>query len=207
MQAVAIVVIIVVVAIIGGVAYYYTTLPAPAPFSMQVIPKHIEDSIPGQRCVFLIVVADEREGSGKGETVDISAATSSGSVTVYPQAITPEQVVEVTVIPDKAGVGSNLKITVHGERGGLKQTKIVTVRVEEGEDLISSMATEIRDRFIPWLATNHPEFGIKSENEWTGTIVRPHIAVVMFYLFFSEDWEMGVMARDDPATRLGTNLP
>jgi len=31
--------------------------------------------------------------------------------------------------------------------------------------------------------------------------------VVMFYLFFSEDWEMGVMARDDPATRLGTNLP
>lgn len=55
-----------------------------------------------------------------------------------------------------------------------------------------SMATEIRDRFIPWLATNHPEFGITSENEWTETIVRPHIAVVMFYLFFSEDWEMGV---------------
>lgn len=123
MQAVAIVVIIVVVAIIGSVAYYYTTLPAPAPFSMQVIPEHIEDSIPGQRCVFLIVVADEGEGSGKGETVNISAATSSGSVTVYPQAITPEQVVEVTVIPDKAGVGSNLKITVHGERSGLKQTK------------------------------------------------------------------------------------
>ncbi len=52
MQAVAIVVIIVVVAIIGGVAYYYTTLPAPAPFSMQVIPEHIEDSIPrAEMCV------------------------------------------------------------------------------------------------------------------------------------------------------------
>ncbi|GAI04419.1 unnamed protein product, partial [marine sediment metagenome] len=30
----------------------------PAPFSMQVIPEHIMYVIPGQRCVFLVVVAD-----------------------------------------------------------------------------------------------------------------------------------------------------
>jgi len=53
-------------------------------------------------------------------------------------------------------------------------------------------ATAMQDKFIPWLAVNHPEFGITSETEWTGTIVRPNIQVVMFYLFFSEDWEMGV---------------
>ena len=103
MQAVALVVLIVVVTIIGAV-YYYTALPAPAPFSMQVIPAHIEDSVPGQRCVFLVVVADEGQGSGKGKAVGISATASSGSVTVYPQAITPEQVAEVTVIPDEASV-------------------------------------------------------------------------------------------------------
>jgi len=80
---------------------------------MQVIPEHIEDSIPGQKCVFLVVVADEGEGSGKGEAVHISATTSSGSVTVNRQAITPEQVAEVTVIPDEASVGSNLTITLH----------------------------------------------------------------------------------------------
>ena len=50
----------------------------------------------------------------------------------------------------------------------------------------------MRDKFIPWLAANHPEFGITSETEWTGTIVKPDIMVVMYYLYFSEDWEMGV---------------
>jgi len=53
-------------------------------------------------------------------------------------------------------------------------------------------ATELRDKFIPWLAANHPELGITSQTEWTGTIVTPHIMVVMYYLFFSEDWEMGL---------------
>ncbi|GAI03110.1 unnamed protein product, partial [marine sediment metagenome] len=46
--------------------------------------------------------------------------------------------------------------------------------------------------FISWLAANHPEFGITSETEWTGTIVYPGIMEVSYYLFFSEDWEMGV---------------
>jgi len=48
----------------------------------------------------------------------------------------------------------------------------------------------MRDKFVPWLATNHPEFDITSETEWTGTIVNPGILVVMHYMFFSEDWEM-----------------
>ena len=185
MQAVAIVVIIVVVAI---TVYYYTTLPAPAPtpFSMQVIPEHIKDSIPEQRCVFLVVVEDE------GEAVDISATTSSGSVTVNPQTITPEQVAEVTVIPDEASVGGNVTVTVSGERDGLKQIETVTVWVVEGEDGLWSYATKVRDAFIPWLAANHPEFGITSETEWTGTIVYPGLYIYSYYLFFSDEWEMGV---------------
>jgi len=169
----------------------------PAPFSMQVIPEHIEPSVPGQRCVFLVVVADEGEGNGEGKAVHVSATAPGSAVTVEPQAITPEQVAEVTVIPDEASAGETLTVTVHGERGGLEKTEIATLQVTEGggdgeEDGLASMATEIRDKFIPWLATNHPELGITSETEWTGTIVRPGIVVVMYYLFFSEDWEMGV---------------
>ena len=163
----------------------------PAPFSMQVIPEHIEDAIAGQRCVFLVSVADEGEGSGKGEVVSISATAPGSVVTVNPQAITPGQVAEVTVIPVEASAGGTLTVTVDGEREGLKQTETITVRVW-GEDGLGSLAAEIRDKFIPWLAANHPEFGITSETEWTGTIVRPNIVVVMYYLFFSEDWEMGV---------------
>jgi hypothetical protein len=140
--------------------------------------------------VFLVVVADEGQGIGKGKAVDVSATAPGSAVTVYPQAITPGQVAEVTVVPDEASVGGN--VTATGERDGLKQTETVTVEVREGEDLPFPLAAEIRDKFIPWLATNHPEFGITIETEWSETIIRPHIVVVMYYLFFSEDWEMGL---------------
>jgi len=163
----------------------------PCPFSLQVIPEHIEDSIAGQRCVFLVVVADEGRGSGEGEAVNISATAPGAAVTVNPQAITPGQVAEVTVIPDKASTGRTLSVNITGERG-LKQTDTTTVNVKEGEAMPWPYAAEVRDSFIPWLAKNHPEFGITSETEWTGTIVYPGILVVSYYLYFSEDWEMGV---------------
>ena len=191
------VILIVAVIVIAGVAYYFYR-PV-VPFSMQVIPEHIDDAVAGQRCVFLVTVVDEGQGMGEGKAVDISATAPGSAVTVNPQAITPGQVAEVTVIPHEASVNSTLMVIVRGKRDGLEQTGNVTVRVrkdgvaENGEeDGLGSLAAEIRDKFIPWLAANHPELGITYETQWTGTIVRPHILVVMFYLFFSEDWEMGV---------------
>ncbi len=157
-----------------------------------MIPENIEPSIAGQRCVFLVVVADEGQGSGEGEAVNISATAPGAAVTVYPQAITPGQVAGVTVVPDEASTGETLTVTVRGERGGLENTETSTLAVMEGEDLLGPTAAEMRDKFIPWLTANHPEFGITSETEWTGTIVYPGIAEVPHYLFFSEDWEMGV---------------
>ena len=164
-------------------------IATPIAFSMRVIPPQIEDSVPGQRCVFLVAV------SGPGGAVDVSAAAEGSTVTVHPQAITPGQVAEVTVIPDEGSRGETLTVTIVGERDGLKRTETASVKV--GEPLpdpggLAPYATEIRDRFIPWLAANHPEFGITGETEWTPTVVCPHIVVVMYYLFFSEDWEMGV---------------
>jgi hypothetical protein len=165
------------------------------PFSIQVIPERIDDSVPGQRCVFLVAVGDEGPGTGNEKPVSISAAAEDSTVTVHPEAITPKQVAKVTVIPNEGSQGKTLTVTISGERDGLKRTKIASVTV--GEPVpdpggLAQYATEIRDRFIPWLAANHPEFGITSETVWTPTIVRPHIMVVMYYLFFSEEWEMGV---------------
>jgi hypothetical protein len=164
----------------------------PVPFSLQVIPERMEDTIPDQRCVFLVTIEDNNGGS----TIKISATAPGSTVTVNPKAITTEQVVEVMVVPDKASTGSTLTVTINGERYGLKQTEMVTVDVLEGlgevEGELASLAAEMRDKFIPWLATNYHELGITSETEWTPSIVRPHIMVVMYHLFFSEDWEMGV---------------
>ena len=57
---------------------------------------------------------------------------------------------------------------------------------------MGSYVTEMRDKFIPWLAINHPELSITNETEWIETIVNPRIIVVMHYIFLSEDWEIYV---------------
>jgi hypothetical protein len=169
------------------------------PFSMQVIPEQIPDSISGQSCVFLVTVAEEGLGSDEGKAVNISATATDATVTVSPEAIAPGQVAEVivvheiTLLPDEES--RTLTVTMNGERDGLKQTEVVTLVVSQeiyDPESLTPKVTELRDKFIPWLAENHPEFGITSETEWTPTIVRPHYLVVMYYLFFSEDWEMGL---------------
>ena len=162
-----------------------------APFSMDITPEKMDDTIAGQRCVFLATVLDKGD-SGRAEAVNISAKAVGSTVTVNPQAIAPGQVAEITVDPDEASVGETLTVTVSGERNRSKLTETVTVQVREGQDLIAETAAEIRGKFTPWLAEHQSDLGITPETEWTGTIVKPNITIVSYYLFFSEDWEMGV---------------
>lgn len=175
----------------------------PAPFSMLVMPESIRGgSIPGQRLVFLVTVADEGRGRGEGGSVNISASLSPvrlALLTIEPSAITQGQVAEITVIPGEDSAGDNITITVRGERQGLEQMNAVTFSVlegdfggAEGQEELQLYAAEIRQRFVVWLALNHPELGITNKTEWIGTIVSPQWLVVTHYLFFSEGWEMHV---------------
>jgi predicted secreted protein len=210
----------------------YVTVPSdpnekPAPFSLVVLPNKIEDSIAGQKCVFLVKIIDEGPGYGKGEAVNISTVVldmlSDTVVNVNPPAIIPGQVGQVTVIPGQLNGGEepnvpqnpvlqdqirpgepiiepneplveekSITVTIMAKRAGVQREQTVTVNTTQGEDDLAELASTYRDRFIPWLAENYPEFGITEETEWVGTIVRPHILVVMYYLFFSEEWEMGL---------------
>lgn len=88
--------------------------------------------------------------------------------------------------------GVSVPIEVTLTRGGSTQTSEVTINVSRGEDTLLEAATPLRDRFVDFLATEHPELGITADTEWTPTIVQPHILVVSHYLFFSEEWEMGL---------------
>jgi len=203
MRAITVVMIVVVGAILSGCVWYFNT---PAPFTMQVAsrpsspPGQSEtiQSFAGQRCVCLVVVAEEEgwlQGSnGYGTAVNISATEPGGTatVTVNPQAIIPGQVTEVSVIPSVASVNETLTVTIVGERGGLNKITTITIDVLKGEDGLEAYAAEMRDKFIPWLTLNHPELGITNETEWIGTIVNPRILVVMHYIFFSADWELYV---------------
>jgi hypothetical protein len=68
--------------------------------------------------------------------------------------------------------------------------KSVAFDVVEGVDDRAPYATGLRQRFVAWLATNHPELGITINTQWTGTMVSPRWLAVSHYLLFSDEWEM-----------------
>lgn len=89
------------------------------------------------------------------------------------------------------GVAVPVRVTL--ARGTTVESVDVPVNVSPGEDTLLETATLLRDRFVAWLANEQPELGITPATTWTPTIVQPHILVVSHYLFFSEEWELGLM--------------
>jgi len=198
------VILIVVGAIIAWYVWNYAKPPlAPAQFTIQVTPRPTTPmgeegiilSLAGQRCIFLVAIneqEDQQSNIGFGEPVQITATgpNEMANIAVYPESITTGQIAEVTVTPSTASIDQTITITITGERQGITQTETVTIEVIPGEDDLGETASQMRDMFIPWLATNHPELGITTETEWTGTIVNPRILVVMHYIFTSDEWEI-----------------
>lgn len=157
------------------------------PFSLEVVPGEM-DALPGRRCVFL-AWPEQDQGRGK---IEITASAQGAEVLVEYVPINGNNVAEVTVIPDSSHLHDTLAVTVEGERGAYYDTVQVQLPVVDGFGTGEQDAIVVRDRFITWLAENHPEFGIDEQTSWTGTCGRPNILVVSHYLFFSEQWEMGI---------------
>ena len=166
-------------------------------FDLEIQPPIVQQIIPGQHCVLLVRIVDETSGTGQGEAVALTATVSGASASIEPQSLLPGGVAEVTVIPEEPSVGQDLTVTVSGTRSGEQATADKTLSVAEGdiqeyETSLLPTAEEMRDRFIPWLEANHPEFEITSQTEWDGQVVTPIWLVVSHYLFFSEEWELHV---------------
>lgn len=182
---------IVLVAVVAFSIYLYTR-PEASPFTLRVTPESLKgDAIAGQHVIFLVMV--ENEGSSQSaQAVRISATAPNSAIAVEPEAISPGQIAEVTIIPGVTSVGNNVTVTIYAERADLKHSQKVTFTVVEGEDSLGEYARQIRETFIQWLEVNHPELAITSETQWSGTVVSPRWLVVSHYLFFSKDWEMHV---------------
>jgi len=160
-------------------------------FHINVIPEQLNgDSIAGQYCVFLVTITDE--GQEGQLPVRISATAPGSEVVIYQQDIVEGEVAEVVVIPTQASIGKTIKVTITGNRGSSTDKKVVSFEVAEGEDDRQEYAGELLDRFVPWLATNHPELGITDDTAWNGTMISPIWLVVSHYLFFSEEWEVHI---------------
>ena len=168
-------------------------------FHINVIPETPEQidgtdvyklSIPGQHFVFLVTITDE--GQESELPVHISATAPGAEVVIYYYDIFEGEIAEVVVIPKPASVGQIIEVTITGTRGTATDEKVVSFEVAEGEDDRQEYATELLDRFVSWLATNHPELGITVDTVWNGTMVSPVWLVVSHYLFFSEEWELHI---------------
>jgi hypothetical protein len=147
-------------------------------------------SIAGQHFVFLVTITDEVQEDQL--PVRISAKARGAEVVIYQQDIVEGQVAEVVVIPTPASIGKTIKVTITGKQGKLTDKKVVSFKVVEGEDDRQEYAGELLDKFVSWLATNHPELGITDDTAWNGTMVSPVWLVVSHYLFFSEEWEVHI---------------
>ncbi len=178
-------VIIVIVAI--------AAFPPTPDFHVNVIPEQPNKdqdpkySIAGQHFVFLVTITDD--GQEGQLPVRISAKAPGSDVGIYQQDIVEGQVAEVVVIPAPASIGKTVKVTITGNRGSSTDKKVISFAVVEGEDDRQEYAGELLDRFVPWLATNHPELGITDDTAWNGTMVSPRWLEAAHYLFFSEEWE------------------
>jgi hypothetical protein len=157
-------------------------------FHISVIPEQLNgDSIAGQHCVFLVVITDD--GQESELPVSISAEAPGAAVVIYHEDIFAGEVAEVVVTPAQASVGETVTVTITGNRGSSTDKKIVDFAVAEGEDDRQEYAGELLDKFVSWLAENHPELGITVDTAWNGTMVSPVWLVVSHYLFFSDEWE------------------
>jgi hypothetical protein len=162
-------------------------------FHINVIPEQRTEeqdplySIAGQHFVFLVTITDEAEECEL--PVTISGEAPSAEVVIYQQDIVEGEVAEVVVIPAQASINKTIEVTITGNRGSTGDEKTVSFEVAEGEDDRQEYAEELLDRFVSWLATNHPELGITDDTAWNGTMISPVWLVVSHYLFFSEEWE------------------
>jgi len=163
----------------------------PPTFRINVIPEQLGGpSIAGQHSVFLVTIT----GVGQANQLParISAKAPDAEVVIHQQDIVEGQVAEVVVIPAQASINKTIEVTITGNLSSLIDERAVSFDVVEGEDGLQEYAAEVLDRFVPWLATNHPELGITDDTEWNGTIVSPKWLVVSHYLFFSEEWEVHI---------------
>lgn len=194
--------VIVAVIIVGlsGVYYVYVNYVKPAPFSIQIYPSEVDDVHPGQTCLLLATIQETGNGGGKGKPVEISVDAPGSSTDLKYNLISEGQVAEISIVPSEAVENSELTVNVRGARSSFETSNTSLIHVGESmgngrngdEDPLGELAKEIQGKFITWLSENHPELGITSEVEWIGVNIRPNFMVVMYYLFISDDWEMGM---------------
>ena len=94
----------------------------PVDFTLSVVPTEITDSVPRQRCVFLVTVANA--GGAAAEAVTITGAAPGADVTVEHEALLPGEVAEIPITLQPISVvipkGHRVRVAIAGHDAALK---------------------------------------------------------------------------------------
>jgi hypothetical protein len=111
---------------------------------------------------------------------------------VMPHDATGAGVREVLFRPAAGHVGSSIAVHVTGRADGRERTATMTVDVVDWDDAPEPMAATLRDAFVAYLATRHPELGIDASTTWEDLGFPSPVLIVSHRVFLSADWELGL---------------
>ena len=171
--------------------------PAPTPstadFTIDVRPSEepaaIRMAIPGSRYCFLVRV-DDATDSTEPVTID-ATATKAEVVDISPAELIPGVVGEVCVVADPTTAEITGSVTITGSRGGVTKTVDRSLPVFPLDGDRAADAQPYFDRWVAWLAAEHPELGITADLDWEPVFVST-LLIVSHYSYWSTDWEMTV---------------
>ena len=157
-------------------------------FDLDVVPvTSTGRTIGGQRVVFLLTVS----GSEADGPVTVAADAAGAAISIEPQPLPPGVVGEVSILPASVTAEEQLVVTFTASRDAIEHRTERVLTLAPGEDSIGPEAAILLERFTEWLAAERPELGIKPDTAWEGT-TGSWVLVVNHYLYFSEDWELGL---------------
>lgn len=171
-----------------------TPTPTPAAgFELHVLPPEepaaSRVAIPGSGYCFLVVVDDASDSPG---AVTIEAfATGARVAEIRPARLEPGAVGEVWVVADATAEETTGSVAISATRGDVTRTETRSLPVFPMADERAADARPYFDRWVRWLAAEHPELGIAASADWTPVFVST-LLVVSHYSYWSEDWEMTV---------------
>ena len=94
-------------------------------------------------------------------------------------------------MPDPSTVETRASVTITAVRGSISKTETRSLPVFPMPDERGGDAQPYFERWVAWLAAEHPELGITADTEWDPQFVSI-LLVVSHYAWFSDDWEMTI---------------
>lgn len=166
---------------------------SPVALDLEIVPAEdpvvVRTAIPGERVVFLVRVGGIAAGTGP---VVVTAEVDGATVEVEPAALDADGIVEVTVTPDATSAERTLAVTFSATGPNASASAVRSLPVFPEVDGRAADAARIRDRFLAWLAAEHPELGLGPDTPFEGTIAGAQLLVVSHYLYYTDEWELGV---------------